>query len=235
MKQDVNRTNPAINKVYMVLSIIAFVFMLAAGSYFGHQGKSVEMGLAIVAGALGIALSNLDKFEIIKGAGFEAKMRQAINEAYATTESLKKLATVMGRTVSDILAVQDRFAGIGLQEKLGAKKQIDGILEELGLERHEITKIGRVFDAYIRYDHVASIIELLSKDPGIKDSLKTEAEKLAVFSKLPYTELPYAVDPAKLRAFIEEHGITSEEILEALKDYEYFETHYELRRPNQWR
>ena len=192
------------------------------------------MGLAIVAGALGFALLNIDKFESIKGAGFEAKMRKAIKEAYATTASLKKLATVMGRTVSDVLAVEDRYAGIGQRGKLDAKKQIDGILSELGVQQSELSKIGKIFEPYLRHDHVAKVVELISKDPNIDDHLKTEAAKFAHFSKRPYTELPYVVGQATLRSFVKEHGITSKEVLDAIEDYEYFEANYDLRRPKIW-
>ncbi|MBI1424431.1 MAG: hypothetical protein GC149_13385 [Gammaproteobacteria bacterium] len=218
----------------VIFSIIAFLFLVGGSFYFGYEGKTIEMGLAIVAGALGIALSNIDKFESIKGAGFEAKMRKAIEEAYATTESLKKIATVLGRTISDVLAVEDRYAGIGQLGKFDSKKQIDEILLELGVNQTELSRIGTVFDAYIRYDHVERVIELISKDPNIDDSVKIKVSSLARFSKHPYAELPYAADLQEIQLFIKEHGITSNEVLDAIKDYEYFMTNYKLRRPKIW-
>jgi hypothetical protein len=38
------------------------------------MSMATEMGLAILAGALGLAFSNLDKISKFKGAGFEAEM-----------------------------------------------------------------------------------------------------------------------------------------------------------------
>ena len=46
------------------------------------------MALGVVAGSLVVAFWNIDKFEFIKGAGFEAKIK-AVNEAYATLVNCK--------------------------------------------------------------------------------------------------------------------------------------------------
>lgn len=123
------------------MSFISFAVLLVGSLYFGYTGKPAEMGLAIVAGALGVALSNLDKFESIKGAGFEAKLRKAIEEAYATTGTLKGLAIVIGKTFFDILAVEDRYAGMGLRGKFESKKQLEKIFSELGIEKAELTNL----------------------------------------------------------------------------------------------
>jgi hypothetical protein len=53
----------------------SFLVLLVASSALGFMGKPTEMGLAIIAGALGLAFSNIDKLSKFKGAGFEAEMR----------------------------------------------------------------------------------------------------------------------------------------------------------------
>ncbi|NRB40722.1 MAG: hypothetical protein HRU20_20010 [Pseudomonadales bacterium] len=49
--------------------------LLGISTAYGFIGKPTEMGLAIVAGALGLAFSNIDRISRFKGAGFEAEMR----------------------------------------------------------------------------------------------------------------------------------------------------------------
>lgn len=222
------------NALNLLLSVISFAVLLAGSLYFGVHGQPAEMGLAVVAGALGVALSNLDKFESFKGAGFEAKLRSAIEEAYATTKSLKSLARVMGKTIFDILAVEDRYAGMGLRGKFESKKRVEAILTELGLEDSEIREIGTFFDAYTRHDHVAVLVELIVKNPDIDDEKKLQAQKLVKFSKSPFSELPFAAPPDEVKQFLEKYGIRDANILEALEDYEHFEFHGELRRPEKW-
>ena len=59
-----------------ILPIASGVVLLGATTILGFLGKPTEMGLALVAGAIGLAFSNLDKISEFKGAGFEAKMRE---------------------------------------------------------------------------------------------------------------------------------------------------------------
>jgi len=47
-------------------------------TFFGYTGQPTEMGLAILAGALGLAFGNLEKFSEFSGAGFSAKMKEQV-------------------------------------------------------------------------------------------------------------------------------------------------------------
>lgn len=75
-----------------VKNLISFIVIVVPSLYFGYLGKTVEMGLAIVSGAIAAAFLNIDKFSRFKGAGFEAEMRQAVKEEfYATIDQLKQI------------------------------------------------------------------------------------------------------------------------------------------------
>ncbi len=54
------------------------VVLLAVPCYFGYMAQPTEMGLAILAGALGLAFSNIDKLSEFSGAGFSAKTKDRI-------------------------------------------------------------------------------------------------------------------------------------------------------------
>ncbi|MBP1907649.1 hypothetical protein J2Z32_004329 [Paenibacillus turicensis] len=69
--------------------IISILIILVPTLYFGCIGKSVEMGIALAAGALSTAFLNLDKLQRFKGAGIEVELKQAVAEAQATLDNLK--------------------------------------------------------------------------------------------------------------------------------------------------
>lgn len=60
------------------LQIASFIVLLGCSFFLGILGKSAEMGLSILAGAISLAFLNIDKIKKFKGAGFEAEMREKI-------------------------------------------------------------------------------------------------------------------------------------------------------------
>lgn len=60
--------------IKQVFQLLSFVVLLCVSSIFGFLQLQTEMGLSILAGALGLAFSNLDRISRFKGAGFEAEM-----------------------------------------------------------------------------------------------------------------------------------------------------------------
>jgi len=71
--------------------------LFGVSTLLGLLGKPTEMGLAIIAGAIGLAFTNIDKISKFKGAGFSAEMReQQVAESVAKltddSEHLKSIA-----------------------------------------------------------------------------------------------------------------------------------------------
>ncbi|WP_432472360.1 hypothetical protein [Amphritea sp. HPY] len=58
-----------------VLTVLSAIVLLGISSLFGFMSMPTEMGFAILAGALGMAFSNIDKISEFSGAGFSAKMK----------------------------------------------------------------------------------------------------------------------------------------------------------------
>jgi len=48
--------------------------LLVISTIYGFMSLAAEMGLAILAGSIGLAFANIDKISKFKGAGFEAEM-----------------------------------------------------------------------------------------------------------------------------------------------------------------
>lgn len=67
-----------------VVQIVAYIVLLGGSLALGFLGRPTEMGLAIVAAAVALAFSDLDKFRRIKGAGFEAELREKVETIIET-------------------------------------------------------------------------------------------------------------------------------------------------------
>src|SRR5437762_11794238 len=86
--------------------IVALVIVpILVGIFRGWK----EMGVTV--GAIGISLffANMDKFTSFKGGGIEAKLRTAVNDAYAAIEQLKELGISLSSPIVDELAISGRM------------------------------------------------------------------------------------------------------------------------------
>lgn len=81
-----------------ILSIASGITLFGVSAALGFFGRPAEMGLSVLAGAIGLAFSNIDKISKFKGAGFEAEMREqqlaesVVAQQTDNTENLKALA-----------------------------------------------------------------------------------------------------------------------------------------------
>lgn len=57
-----------------IFKIFSYLMLLGISSTYGFMNMAAEMGLAILAGSIGLAFANIDKIYKFKGAGFEAEM-----------------------------------------------------------------------------------------------------------------------------------------------------------------
>lgn len=73
--------------IAIVAQIVSFVLLLAGTFWFGLHGRPTEMGLSILAAAIGLAFANLDKIEWFKGGGFEVRMLKQQVEALIAKEA----------------------------------------------------------------------------------------------------------------------------------------------------
>ena len=98
---------PGLNSILSGCSAIA---LLGVSSVFGFMGMPAEMGLAILAGALGLAFSNIDNIAEFSGAGFTAKMRtqiQAVIDKETEQEDRTEYKSITDPQESIIKALRD--------------------------------------------------------------------------------------------------------------------------------
>ena len=90
------------------LSIVSAIVLLIVTTILALMGKSVEMGLTIIAGAIGLSFANIEKIRRFKGAGFEAEMWDKIQtivdkETEIETDSISE--TIGSRSTDRMQAV----------------------------------------------------------------------------------------------------------------------------------
>ncbi|WP_332778327.1 hypothetical protein [Polaromonas sp.] len=73
--------------INQIAQIAAFAVLLAGPVAFGLLGKPTEMSLCILAAAIGLAFSNIEKLKRFKGAGFEAEMLEKRVEVMMAKEA----------------------------------------------------------------------------------------------------------------------------------------------------
>lgn len=123
------------------VEIISFIVILAGSMFFGSKGMPVEMGLSIVAGAMSIAFVNLDKFSRIKGAGFEADLREKI-EAVIEKETEPSVSGEKNKSVPDTekIDAKTRLVIVALQHPEYTWRYIGGLKKDTELSVNEIEK-----------------------------------------------------------------------------------------------
>ena len=62
----------------ILIQFAAFVILLVGTMVLAFLGKPAEMGLAIVAAAMALVFSDIERFKKIKGAGFEAELAEKV-------------------------------------------------------------------------------------------------------------------------------------------------------------
>lgn len=218
-----------------IMLVISFILMFLGVAVFGYMENTVALTASIIAGAIGMAFANIDKMEHFKGAGFEAHMKKAVEEAYATTKSLRDLGCLVAEAISAIMAVENKYAGLGWDRKLGIKKKMDSLLREAGLEENRINESSALFDAYLKYDHARKIVSAITQEESVSVDVRQKSEKLLNFSKSADIGELFAAPPVEFREFVEKNEIDSKIVEDSIKDYEYYLNNNSLRRPEEWK
>ena len=154
----------------LILAIVIVPVLLAI-----FRGSKEALAIT---GAITVALffANIDKFESFKGGGMEAKLRAAVNDAYAAIEQLRELGLAVSSPIVDEMAVSGRIMQfIPLKHKLERVAKIEETLRKLGAPEKDIEEAMSTIYQRVTGDHVVRILyNLRAANP----------EKVAVFAGL---------------------------------------------------
>ena len=114
-------------------NIIAFTVLIISIFTFGLKGMATEMGIAVAGSLALLAFANLDKFDKFKAAGFEAELRKVVNEASATLDHLKAVATPLIIATLDVMSGSGRWDGLDLKKQNQIFDSLDEVRTSLGI------------------------------------------------------------------------------------------------------
>jgi len=116
-----------------ILNLVLIAILIGCALLFGLMSRPTEMGLMIGACAICLIFANIDQIQSFKGAGFEAEMKKAVENAYATTESLRSLAKPLVLTMLESLTYNGRWDGIDKRREHQLKEELENLSDELGI------------------------------------------------------------------------------------------------------
>lgn len=179
---------------YIVKPILICIIVMGPALFFGYNGNSMAMGFSIVSGSLVIVFCNMDKFEFIKGAGFEAKLK-AVNEAYAKLESVKEISAILLSFSIDVNTYNNRLCGIPEDCKKKYLQEVNELINQLNLKNDYMIK-----EAVKRAEFLKAI-DLFGKFVEVFDRISPDA----------YTE---SLMKLKTSAFTDKQLPTKEKVIE---------------------
>ena len=123
-----------------LLSNISAIVLLIISPILGLMGNSTEMGLAILAGAIGLAFSNIDKICSFEGAGFKAemwkKMETVVEKETETDPESEAIKSISMYKASDIDADENKILEALINQRY-IWRTLSGISEESGVSERE--------------------------------------------------------------------------------------------------
>jgi len=124
-----------------IVQIAAYIVLLVGSVVLGFLGKPTEMGLAVVAAAVALAFSDLEKFSRIKGAGFEAELREKL-EAVIEKETEPQVSGEEGRLIPDVSRIDQTTRAVinALQHPEYTWRYMAGIKKDSNLKTEEVKK-----------------------------------------------------------------------------------------------
>ncbi|OKP91855.1 hypothetical protein A3844_01705 [Paenibacillus helianthi] len=149
------------------------MIILVPSLYFGYEGKAAEMGIALAAGALAAAFLNLDKLQSFKGAGIEIELKKAVEEAYATIESLKNVAEPLFLTAITNLTYGKRLSGIPQEQERHLITSMEEVIKTTNLVNPDLDNAIKEFYIHETWDRFSKLIDIVRKNNvSVSDKLK---------------------------------------------------------------
>lgn len=164
------------------LNYIGFIILISSIFLFGLKGMAAEMGIAVAASAVFLAFANLDKFSKFKGAGFEAELRNAVDEANATIDNLKSVATPLIITCVDLMAKDGRLTdGNGINKNHQLFDELIDLEAKIGLNDETLEEAKLKYTCIHAWDMVKELSDNIEVS-GEKEFSRIVSEKIGSYS-----------------------------------------------------
>lgn len=206
----------------VIVATIVFVFRNPTLPGVGAAGILALMAFAC------LFMGSIDRIETFKASvsGIEAKTREAqqvIDSAKATVSSLNELAKDIAAIEVDLIAGANRI-GADSKHKDALKIGLLGKLKALGLDESSVKEVSLADRSYVNFDYAIGVLQDLNT--------AYDKDKRAAYTRIFTDGLPPTPDECEV--LLKQFGITNPEKWELLKDYRFYVSTGEQRRPEIW-
>lgn len=209
----------------MLKKIISVIIIITPAIIFGFIGKPTEMGLSIVASSIAVAFLYIEKIQRIKGAGFEAEMKKAVEEAYATIDNLKEMSTPLLVSTINTIVYSGRWGGLGINKVHDLKNDIEELINKLGIDDDKVNEAIKDFYCQNTWDFFEYFTSTYLKG---KSNINELSQKLTPIHDRDSDNYPTKEDILKVLD-IQEKDLNATES-EKLNDYLFYKQNKKLRR-----
>jgi len=179
------------------------------------------VSLSLISLSFALVFWNLDKFSEFRGAGFAAKLKTAVDEAYAAIDEVKSLALSISSPVISLMAIESSFHYLPLKYKLEYTEKIRLSLQELEIERERINEVLSTIYGRVEERHIDNILW------SMNEQLPQENKLFQSRGEIVPQDWP--LDAVKRKCA--ELGV---DVREEIYDLEYFREKRKLRNPDAW-
>lgn len=207
------------------------LFVLFVPLLVGFVSKSANLAwLAAICGAFVTVMSRFDDLSELAMGPMQAKLRRAVEEAYATLDQVRELGVIIGRSTLTQLIAGEFMDGMSLAERLRIHDQVKAALQSLGVDQNGI---GRAEEQWrkgitlIYFRAVRAAIEAgrsPSRPPTELQEVGKEFQKLLTFDEWK------APAPVEMEGFVEAHRVATDDVMMWIDDYRHFLLSGEIRR-----
>lgn len=202
-----------------------------------QKGDLAAAGTGLTAGLVFLLASSIERFEVLKGLGVEARTRKlddAITQANATVEQLRDLAAAVSQVALTELMSSSFFDGATLSTRLSLHDKLLATLKKLDLSNAQMEEadsnwrkgIGVIYHRIIHH-HLAQREKKNNVNfQAPKESLQAAKDFQAL---LKFDEWA-APTPEAMEAFISERNLMTLELQDWINDYKHFIANGEIRR-----
>jgi hypothetical protein len=220
-----------------LIFLMCLIFTLVVPSVLAFLGKATGAGIVAVAGILCMVFTQLDKFAEFSGLGFKGKMRemkQAKDKAYASIEAIRELAETLTSLSMEGL-IGNSWSGVrSWQFEFELRHKVYEILQDkLGVPKDKADEAVSAFDKHIEIMLAGKI------QRAIRDSKKEKLEKYSTERVYGDSIVNHSTrEAASTETFwnlARELNVAEQpDVMEGIKDLEYYRQHHKLRRPQKW-
>lgn len=221
------------------LGLVSLMAAVVGFSVWG-KGRPIEMGIASVAALVVMLLSKSDRIQLIEAGSVKLQIREAkrvVHEAQVSIENVRALAGGLSAISLEMLSIQGKWGTIPSPKKLAMKETIDGILDDLGVDRvGELWQASERFVARLDFDHARKIVSsaLSALNLQLGSTSEEYVSLQATLASYVTWERVKKIEAERLRKFILDSGVKDDETIALLDDFDHFQKNRKFRRPESW-